>query len=143
MQPFDWHLAGPAYPSHLCPATAGLVRGKMKKLLSGLSIALLTLSLACSNTKASPGSPAGQSSKDEGTNGNPANTPAGGSNTSTEKNAVDKQNQPTAPASGSGSDSNLAGTGSSDNGANPSSNDSSRPHSKKSNEGKSVTAPKK
>jgi len=115
----------------------------MSKFLSGLTIALLTVTLACSNTKASPGNPTGQSSKDEGTNGNPANTPAGGSNTSTGNNAIDKQNQPTTAAAGSGSNNNLAGTGSSDNGANPSANDSTRPHPRKTNEAKSATSPKK
>jgi hypothetical protein len=115
----------------------------MKTLLSMLTILLLTVILACSNTKASQPNPAaGQSSKDEGTNGNPANTPAGGSNTSTGNNAIDKQNKPTTAASGSGSDANLAGTGSSDNGANPSANDSTRPHPK-SNEARSATSPKK
>lgn len=115
----------------------------MRKFLSGLTIALLTMSLACSSTKASPGNPAGQSSKDEGTNGNPANTPAGGSNTSTGNNAIDKQNKPTTAASGSGSDNNLAGTGSSDNGANPSASDATRPHPRKTNDAKSATAPRK
>jgi len=115
----------------------------MRKLISGLTIGLLTVSMACSNTKASQPNPSGQSSKDEGTNGNPANTPAGGSNTSTGNNAVDKQNKPTTAASGSGSDNNLAGTGSADNGANPSPNDSTRPQPKKTNEGKSATTPKR
>ena len=115
----------------------------MKRLSLSLMIALLGASLACSNTKASQANPAGQSSKDEGTNGNPANTPAGGSNTSTGNNAVDRQNKPTTAGSGSGSDSNLAGTGSADNGANPSPSDSTRPQPKRGNEGKSATTPKR
>ena len=118
-------------------------RGRMRKLLSTLIIVLLTATLACNNTKESQANPAGQSSKDEGTGGNPANTPAGGSNTSTGNNAVDKQNKPTAAASGSGSSANLSGTGSADNGANPSPNDSSRPHPNKTNEARSATSPKK
>ena len=114
----------------------------MKTLLSILTILLLTVTLACSNTKASQPNPSRQSSKDEGTNGNPANTPAGGSNTSTGNNAIDKQNKPTTAASGSGSDANLAGTGSADNGMNPSPNDSTRPHPRRTNEGKAATTPK-
>jgi hypothetical protein len=115
----------------------------MKKSLSGLAILLLAANLGCNNAKESKYTSTSQSSKDEGSNGNPANTPAGGRNTSTGNNAVDKQNKPTAPASGSGSDSNLAGTGSSDNGATPSVADSSRPHPKSTNEAKGATAPKK
>src|SRR5215467_9168798 len=99
-------------------AKTGSVEDAMRKLLSGLIIVMLAATLACNSTKGSPANPVGQSSKDEGTNGNPANTPAGGSNTSTGNNAVDKQNKPTTAASGSGSDNNLAGTGSADNGAN-------------------------
>ena len=115
----------------------------MRKSLSALAILLVAANLACNNAKESQYTGTSQSSKDEGSNGNPANTPAGGRNTSTGNNAIDKQNKPTAPASGSGSESNLAGTGSSDNGANPTPNDSSRPQPKKTNEAKSATTPKK
>ena len=115
----------------------------MRRSLSGLAILLMAANLACNNAKESQYTGTSQSSKDEGTKGNPANTPAGGSNTSTGNNAVDKQNKPTPPASGSGSENNLAGTGSSDNGANPGTADTSRPHPKRTNEGKSATTPRK
>jgi len=115
----------------------------MRQFVSALAILLLAANLACNNAKESQYTGTSQSSKDEGSNGNPANTPAGGRNTSTGNNAVDKQNKPTSPASGSGGESNLAGTGSSDNGANPSPNDSSRPQPKRTNEARSATTPKK
>ena len=115
----------------------------MKKSLSGVAILLVAGTLACNTAKENQYTGTAQSSKDEGSNGNAANTPAGGRNTSTGNNAIDKQNKPTPPASGSGGESNLAGTGSSDNGANPSVADSSRPHPKSTNEGKSAAAPKK
>ena len=107
----------------------------MRKLLSGLAILLIAASLACNNMKESKATDTAQSSKDENSKGNHANTPAGGSNTSTGNNAVDKQNRPTASPSASG--------GTSDNGANPSSNDPTRPHANKTNDGKSATSPKK
>lgn len=134
---WGWHLAHLLRPSHYH------VEDAMKKSLSGIAILLLAGNLACNNAKENQYTGTSQSSKDEGTNGNTANTPAGGRNTSTGSNAIDKQNKPTPPASGSGSESNLAGTGSSDNGANPSPADSTRPHPKSTNEGKAATAPKK
>ena len=115
----------------------------MRQFISALAILLLAANLACNNAKESQYTGTSQASKDEGSKGNPANTPAGGRNTSTGNNAIDKQNKPTPPASGSGGESNLAGTGSSDNGANPSPNDSSRPQPKRTNEAKSTTTPKK
>jgi hypothetical protein len=115
----------------------------MKKSLSAAAILLLAGNLACNTAKENQYTGTSQSSKDEGTNGNTANTPAGGRDTSTGNNAIDKQNKPTRPASGSGSENNLAGTGSSDNGANPAVADSSRPHPKSNNEAKGATAPRK
>lgn len=115
----------------------------MRQFVSALAILLLAANLACNNAKESKYTGTSQSSKDEGSNGNPANTPAGGRNTSTGNNSIDKQNKPTSPASGSGSASNLAGTGSADNGANPSVADATRPQPKRTNEAKSATTPKK
>ena len=105
----------------------------MRKLSSGLAILLVAASPACNNMKESQATGTAQSSKDEGSKGNPANTPAGGSNTSTGNNAVDKQNQPTSSPAASG--------GTSDNGANPSTNDPTRPHARKTNDGKSAATP--
>lgn len=115
----------------------------MRQFVSALAILLLAANLGCNNAKESKYTGTAQSSKDEGSNGNPANTPAGGRNTSTGNNAIDKENKPTPLATGSGGESNLAGTGSSDNGANPSPNDSSRPQPKRTNEAKSAATPKK